>query len=143
VKVVKNKVAAPFREAVRHLYGEGISRERSARPGGQQQHPGEVGSWFSYKNERIGQGRENARQFLKDNKDTLAKLELEVRKALGLIQQAAAAAAPTTAQRRQRGRRPKWRPCPRERMRRCRQVRDDRRTGTQGPRNRATWWLAS
>ena len=43
------------------------------------------GSWFSYKGERIGQGRENARQFLKDNKDTMAKLDTEVRKALGLI----------------------------------------------------------
>ena len=42
------------------------------------------GSWFSYKGERIGQGRENARQFLKDNKDTYAKLDTEVRKALGL-----------------------------------------------------------
>jgi recombination protein RecA len=43
------------------------------------------GSWFSYKGERIGQGRENARQFLKDNKDTMAKLEAEVRKTLGLV----------------------------------------------------------
>ena len=43
------------------------------------------GSWFSYKGERIGQGRENARQFLKDNKDMMARLETEVRKALGLI----------------------------------------------------------
>ena len=43
------------------------------------------GSWFSYKGDRIGQGRENAKQFLKDNKDIAAKLEAEVRKALGLI----------------------------------------------------------
>ena len=43
------------------------------------------GSWFSYKSERIGQGRENAKQFLKDNKDIAAKIETEVRKALGLI----------------------------------------------------------
>jgi recombination protein RecA len=50
------------------------------------------GSWFSYKGERIGQGRENARQFLKDNKDTMAKLDAEVRKSLGLI------AAPAQAQ---------------------------------------------
>jgi recombination protein RecA len=49
------------------------------------------GSWFSYKSERIGQGRENARQFLKDNKDVMAKLDAEVRKALGLT-----AAAPAT-----------------------------------------------
>jgi recombination protein RecA len=51
------------------------------------------GSWYSYKGERIGQGRENARQFLKDNKDTLAKLDVEVRRALGLIPAQPAAAA--------------------------------------------------
>ena len=58
------------------------------------------GSWFSYKSERIGQGRENARQFLKDNKDVMAKLDTEVRKALGLIaapaQPAAATCGPST-----------------------------------------------
>jgi recombination protein RecA len=43
------------------------------------------GSWFSYKSDRIGQGRENARAFLKENKDVLAKLDGEVRKALGLV----------------------------------------------------------
>jgi len=53
------------------------------------------GSWFSYKGERIGQGRENARQFLKDNNDTLAKLEAEVRKTLGLIPATATPVAPT------------------------------------------------
>jgi recombination protein RecA len=51
------------------------------------------GSWFSYKGERIGQGRENARSFLKENKDTMAKLDAEVRKALGMIPAAAAPAA--------------------------------------------------
>ena len=51
------------------------------------------GSWFSYKGERIGQGRENARSFLKENKDTMAKLDTEVRKALGLIPSAPAPAA--------------------------------------------------
>ena len=55
------------------------------------------GSWFSYKGERIGQGRENARQFLKDNKDTMAKLDTEVRKALGLIATPAAASTPPVA----------------------------------------------
>ena len=58
------------------------------------------GSWYSYKGERIGQGRENARQFLKDNKDVMAKLDTEVRKALGLIAgpaQPAAATGPTVA----------------------------------------------
>jgi len=87
VKIVKNKVAAPFREAEFDiLYGEGISREGDLLDLAVNNNVLEKsGSWFSYKNERIGQGRENARQFLKDNKDTLAKLELEVRKALGLI----------------------------------------------------------
>jgi recombination protein RecA len=51
------------------------------------------GAWYSYKSERIGQGRENARQFLKDNKDTMVKLEAEVRKHLGLTPAVAAAAA--------------------------------------------------
>jgi recombination protein RecA len=94
VKIVKNKVAAPFREAEFDiLYGEGISREGDLLDLAVNNNVLEKsGSWFSYKNERIGQGRENARQFLKDNKDTLAKLEQEVRKALGLIP---ATAAPT------------------------------------------------
>ena len=87
VKIVKNKVAAPFREAEFDiLYGEGISREGDLLDLAVNNNVLEKsGSWFSYKNERIGQGRENARQFLKDNKDTLAKLEAEVRKTLGLI----------------------------------------------------------
>src|SRR6476646_7598483 len=87
VKVVKNKVAAPFREAEFDiLYGEGISREGDLLDLAVNNNILEKsGSWFSYKSERIGQGRENARQFLKDNKDTLAKLDTEVRKALGLI----------------------------------------------------------
>src|ERR1700687_2396548 len=87
VKVVKNKVAAPFREAEFDiLYGEGISREGDLLDLASNNNIVEKsGSWYSYKGERIGQGRENARQFLKDNKDTLAKLDTEVRKALGLI----------------------------------------------------------
>src|SRR6202166_3839060 len=87
VKVVKNKVAAPFREAEFDiLYGEGISREGDLLDIAVNSNILEKsGSWFSYKGERIGQGRENARQFLKDNKDTMAKLDTEVRKALGLI----------------------------------------------------------
>jgi recombination protein RecA len=86
VKVVKNKVAAPFRESEFDiLYGEGISREGDLLDLAVNQNILEKsGAWFSYKGERIGQGRENARQFLKDNKDITAKLEAEVRKALGL-----------------------------------------------------------
>ena len=56
------------------------------------------GAWYSYKGERIGQGRENARAFLKENKDTLAKLEAEVRKQLGLTPAAAPVAVPAPAQ---------------------------------------------
>src|SRR5580692_2568124 len=97
VKVVKNKVAAPFREAEFDiLYGEGISREGDLLDIAVTNNLLEKsGSWFSYKGERIGQGRENARQFLKDNKDTMAKLDNEVRKALGLI--AAPAVQPAAA----------------------------------------------
>src|SRR5215472_9204510 len=86
VKVVKNKVAAPFREAEFDiLYGEGISREGDLLDLAANNNIVEKsGSWFSYKGERIGQGRENARQFLKDNKDIAGKIEAEVRKALGL-----------------------------------------------------------
>jgi recombination protein RecA len=87
VKIVKNKVAAPFREAEFDiLYGQGISREGDLLDLAVAQNILEKsGSWFSYKGERIGQGRENARAFLQENKDTLARLDSEVRKALGLI----------------------------------------------------------
>src|SRR6202165_1837489 len=97
VKVVKNKVAAPFREAEFDiLYGEGISREGDLLDIAVNNNILEKsGSWFSYKGERIGQGRENARSFLKENKDTMAKLDAEVRKALGMIPAAASAASPT------------------------------------------------
>jgi len=86
VKVVKNKVAAPFRDAEFDiLYGEGISRE------------GDVldlavlhgivdksGAWYSYSGERIGQGRENVRSFLKENKDVFARIDAELRKKLNI-----------------------------------------------------------
>ena len=92
VKVVKNKVAAPFREAEFDiLYGEGISREGDLLDVAVNSNILEKsGSWFSYKGERIGQGRENARSFLKENKDTMAKLDAEVRKSLGLTPSALA-----------------------------------------------------
>jgi recombination protein RecA len=95
VKIVKNKVAAPFRESEFDiLYGEGISREGDLIDLAVAQNILEKsGSWFSYKGERIGQGRENARSFLKENKDTMAKLDAEVRKALGMIPASAAPAA--------------------------------------------------
>ncbi len=97
VKIVKNKVAAPFRESEFDiLYGEGISREGDLIDLAVNNNILEKsGSWFSYKGERIGQGRENARSFLKENKDTMAKLDAEVRKALGMIPAAAPASAAT------------------------------------------------
>jgi recombination protein RecA len=99
VKVVKNKVAAPFREAEFDIiYGEGISKEGDLIDLGVAQNVVEKsGSWFSYKGERIGQGRENARQFLKDNPDIRQTIDTELRKALGLTKPepvAAAAEAP-------------------------------------------------
>jgi recombination protein RecA len=100
VKVVKNKVAAPFREAEFDiLYGQGISKEGDLLDLAANQNIVEKsGAWFSYKGERIGQGRENARQFLKDNKDIAARLEGEVRKALGLVAQQPATQAQGAAQ---------------------------------------------
>ena len=87
VKVVKNKVASPFREAEFDIiYGEGVSKEGDMLDLGVAQNIIEKsGSWFSYKGDRIGQGRENARQFLKDNPDMRHTIDIELRKALGLI----------------------------------------------------------
>ena len=87
VKVVKNKVASPFREAEFDIiYGEGISKEGDLLDLGVANNIVEKsGSWFSYKGERIGQGRENARQFLKDNQDIKTAVDTELRKQLGLI----------------------------------------------------------
>ena len=95
VKVVKNKVASPFREAEFDIiYGEGVSREGDLIDLGSAQNVVEKsGSWFSYKGERIGQGRENARQFLKDNLDIRQSIDQELRKALGLIKPEATLAA--------------------------------------------------
>ena len=87
VKVVKNKLAPPFREAEFDIvYGEGVSREGDLIDMGVMHSIIEKsGSWLSYKGDRIGQGRENARQFLKDNTDMRQTIETELRKALGLI----------------------------------------------------------
>ena len=86
VKVVKNKVASPFREAEFDIiYGEGISREGDLLDIGVQQNCVEKsGSWFSYKGERIGQGRENARQYLRDHADLTMRLDAELRGILKL-----------------------------------------------------------
>ena len=86
VKVVKNKVAAPFREAEFDiLYGEGISREGDLLDMGVTHNLVEKsGSWFSYRGERIGQGRDNARLYLREHPDLCRNLDGDLRKALGL-----------------------------------------------------------
>jgi recombination protein RecA len=105
VKLVKNKVAAPFREAEFDIiYGEGVSKEGDLVDLGVANNLVEKsGSWFSYKGERIGQGRENAKQSLKDNADIRQTIDTELRKLLGLIKpepappEAVAAAKPIPA----------------------------------------------
>ncbi|HEU4596678.1 MAG TPA: recombinase RecA [Pyrinomonadaceae bacterium] len=86
VKIVKNKVAPPFRECEFDImYGEGISREGDVIDLGVAHRAIEKsGAWFSYKGERLGQGRENAKQTLKDNPEMLRRIENEVRAALGI-----------------------------------------------------------
>ena len=86
VKIVKNKLSAPFREAEFDiLYGEGISKEGDLVDAAAERGILEKsGSWFSFAGERIGQGRENAKQFLRDNPDIRHKLEIDVRKSLNL-----------------------------------------------------------
>jgi recombination protein RecA len=86
IKIVKNKVAAPFREVeVDIFYGKGISRESDVLDLGAQHGVVEKsGSWYSYKGERIGQGRDNARQTLVDRPELRQTIEGELRTALGL-----------------------------------------------------------
>ena len=85
-KIVKNKVAPPFREAEFDiLYGEGISREGDLLDLAVDKNIIEKsGAWFSFRGERLGQGRENARQFLKDNPDYRGRVELALREIMGL-----------------------------------------------------------
>ena len=87
VKVVKNKVAPPFREVEFDiLYGEGISKTGELLDLGVKGNIIEKsGSWYSHDSERIGQGRENARQFLLDNPEIADRIEAQVRKNAGLI----------------------------------------------------------
>ena len=86
IKIVKNKIAAPFREAeVDILFGKGISREGDLLDMGVQQALIEKsGSWYSYKGERIGQGRDNARQTLINQPEMAKTIEIALRHALGL-----------------------------------------------------------
>jgi recombination protein RecA len=108
VKIVKNKVAPPFREAEFDImYGEGISREGDLLDLAVDKGVVEKsGAWFSFQGERLGQGRENARQFLKDNHDYRGRIELGVREIMGLsvptvpAPATAAAAAPDNGHKR-------------------------------------------
>ncbi len=86
IKIVKNKVASPFREAeVDIVYGEGISREGDLLDLGAEQGVVEKsGSWFSFAGDRLGQGRETARTFLKEHPEVRAKIDKAVREKLGL-----------------------------------------------------------
>jgi len=90
VKVVKNKVAAPFRQAEFDiLYGQGISREGDLLDLAVAHNIIEKsGAWYSYGSERIGQGRENARRFLKENTEATAKIDAKLREELGLNEKA-------------------------------------------------------
>ncbi len=89
VKVVKNKVAPPFREAEFDiLYGEGISREGDLLDlAVDRKIVDKSGTWFAYSGERLGQGRENAKQFLRDNPETTQAIEDRLRKELGLTRE--------------------------------------------------------
>jgi recombination protein RecA len=91
IKIVKNKVAAPFREAeVDILYGQGISREGDLLDLAVEQSLVEKsGSWFSFRGERIGQGRDNARTYLKEHSEMAARLETELRRMLAFDDAAA------------------------------------------------------
>jgi recombination protein RecA len=86
-KVVKNKVASPFRQAEFDImYGEGISREGDFLDlAAERGIITKSGAWYSYNDERIGQGRENAKKYLKDNPALAAELDARLRRELGLI----------------------------------------------------------
>jgi recombination protein RecA len=94
VKVVKNKLAPPFREAEFDvMYGEGISREGDLLDlAVEHKIVDKSGAWFAYGGDRLGQGRENAKQFLKDNPQVARAIEDKVRKELGLIREPEVAA---------------------------------------------------
>jgi recombination protein RecA len=86
VKVVKNKVSPPFREAIFDImYGEGISRQGEIIDLGVECDIVEKsGAWYSYNGERVGQGKDNAREFLKENPEIAKEIEAKVREKLGV-----------------------------------------------------------
>ncbi|MBK6632663.1 MAG: recombinase RecA [Betaproteobacteria bacterium] len=95
VKVVKNKVAPPFRQAEFDiLYGEGISREGEIiELGVLHKLVEKSGAWYSYNGERIGQGKDNAREYLKEHPEMAREIENKVRATVGVVEQQAAVAA--------------------------------------------------
>ena len=86
VKIVKNKVAPPFREALFDiLYGEGISREGEIiELGVQHKLVEKAGAWYAYKGEKIGQGKDNAREYLREHPEVAREIENKVREAVGV-----------------------------------------------------------
>src|SRR5215207_1604303 len=94
VKIVKNKVAPPFREAEFDvMYGEGISKEGDLLDLAVDRKIVEKsGTWFAFSGERLGQGRENVKQFLKDNPEVAKAIEDRVRRELGLVREEATVA---------------------------------------------------
>jgi recombination protein RecA len=86
VKVVKNKVSPPFREAIFDImYGEGISRQGEIVDLGVEcDIVDKSGAWYSYNGEKIGQGKDNAREFLKENPDLAKEIEQKIREKLGV-----------------------------------------------------------
>ncbi|MGF6568106.1 RecA protein [Paraburkholderia fungorum] len=100
VKVVKNKVSPPFREAIFDiLYGEGISRQGEIIDlGVQAKIVDKAGAWYSYSGERIGQGKDNAREFLRENPDIAREIENRIRESLGVNAMAEAVAGGASAE---------------------------------------------
>jgi recombination protein RecA len=86
VKVVKNKVASPFKQAEFDImYGKGISREGSLIDVGVEQSIiRKAGAWYTYEGDQLGQGKENARNFLKENPDVAAEIEKKIKEKLGV-----------------------------------------------------------
>ena len=93
VKIVKNKMAPPFREAeVDMMYGEGVSREGDLIDQAvERKIIDKSGAWFSFAGERLGQGRENVKIFLKEHIDLRQAIEDKVRRELGLVRETEAA----------------------------------------------------